>query len=1189
MSFVYGDHVATSRDLVWEQLTRIGSTRKASWIMIGDFNELTGNQEKRGGNLRSAASFVPFNLMIQHCGMLEFSCYGDQMSWRGRRGKQIVRCRLDRALGNEDFHELYPCSKVNYLDMIGSDHRPVLLNFLKSQSYTRRQFRFDKRWIGKDGLAETVDMGWNRTNNFRVPRFVDKIKNCRNAISWWRNNNIPTGQANIASLKIALEEAKNDDSIPQEEISKIAQKLKEAYHEEEIYWQQKSRNLWLKVGDKNTKIFHASTKQRRVRNKISGLFGSDNIWEESEKGMEDIASGYFRELFSKSNTSGIEETVQVLQPLITESMNRVLTKVITEKEVKNALFAMHPEKAPGPDGMTALFYQRFWYSIKDDLVQMVKDFFNSENFDQRLNETNIWLIPKKEKPQRMADFRPISLCNVSYKIISKNFCLRLKKFLPRLISDTQSVFVSGRLITDNILIAHEMFHGLRTIKVCREKFLAIKTDMSKAYDRIEWSFLEAVLHRLGFNSVWISWIMWSVSSVSYQVLMNGQPKGHIVPQRGIRQGDPLSPYLFILCTEVLIANIKKVEKDKKITGISIARACPPISHLLFADDSLFFCKAETEECQTVLDVIERYGRAYGQEINFNKSSVMFGNKITDQIKSQLKGLIGITKEGGINNYLGIPESLGGSKCKIFNYVRERLNERINGWSSNFLSKGGKEIMIKSVALALPSYVMSCFKIPQDLTYKLSSAISKYWWSSNGKDRGLHWLAWEKMCKPKSDGGMGFRCLEKYNDAMLAKQYWRLIQYPNSLLAQVLKGRYYRKVHPLRAKKPYSPSFGWKSIFSTKDLVQKGTRWCLGSGRDISVWKDLWIPDVNPRPANGRGREDYPNMKVEQLINPVSKVWYLPVLQYYMDLEDVSLIRRLPISKSFKEDRLIWHYTKSGKYTVKSGYELAWSMSDEVSSGPSSKALKAQAWKVKAPPKIKHMLWQIASGTLAVTSRLNHRGVKCDSICQRCGLKEETINHVFFECSSAVQTWTLSKVSSSIINFPTGSEYTNLDYLYWRIPNNIKEQSISGCFPWILWFLWKARNKKLFEGKQTLPQDILNRAITEYLAWEEAQKIPTEEEVNRELVEIIPSLIRCRIDGSLKSSDPTTGLGWVCIQGDDNVLLLGAKCYRKTLSPLHTELEALLWAVTSIISAKILCHVFETDCADLVAMVQSPEE
>ena len=146
---------------------------------------------------------------------------------------------------------------------------------------------------------------------------------------------------------------------------------------------------------------------------------------------------------------------------------------------------MHPEKAPGPDGMTALFFQHSWHVIKKDLVEMVNNFLVSGAMDARLNITNICMIPKTERPTRMTELRPISLCNVGYKIISKVLCQRLKICLPLLISETQSAFVAGRLISDNILIAQEMFHGLRTNKACQGKYMAIKTDMSKAYDRVE--------------------------------------------------------------------------------------------------------------------------------------------------------------------------------------------------------------------------------------------------------------------------------------------------------------------------------------------------------------------------------------------------------------------------------------------------------------------------------------------------------------------------------------------------------------------------------------------------------------------------------------------------------------------------------------------------------------------------------
>lgn len=188
--------------------------------------------------------------------------------------------------------------------------------------------------------------------------------------------------------------------------------------------------------------------------------------------------------------------------------------------------------------------------------------------------------------------RPISLCNVVYKIISKVLCQRLKRVLPDLISETQSAFVAGCLITDNILIAQAMFHRLRTNKACQTKFMAIKTDMNKAYDRVEWPFIESVLRKMGFAE---TWMMWCIRSVQHKVLINDQPKGHIIPNRGLRQGNPSSPYLFILSTEALIANVRKAKKEKTLTRLKVARESLAISDLLFADDSLFFCKETKEE------------------------------------------------------------------------------------------------------------------------------------------------------------------------------------------------------------------------------------------------------------------------------------------------------------------------------------------------------------------------------------------------------------------------------------------------------------------------------------------------------------------------------------------------------------------------------------------------------------------
>ncbi|XP_013589204.1 PREDICTED: uncharacterized protein LOC106297527 [Brassica oleracea var. oleracea] len=254
--------------------------------------------------------------------------------------------------------------------------------------------------------------------------------------------------------------------------------------------------------------------------------------------------------------------------------------------------------------------------------------------------------------------------------------------------------------------------------------MAIKTDMSKAYDRLEWVFISAVMSKMGFSSTWIEWIMRCVTSAKDHVLFNGQPRGNITPHRGL--GDLLSPFIFILCTETLVSLLNQAEIQGKKTGMCVARASPPVSHLLFADDSLFFCKAEPRECDEVMKVFKTCEEASGQCINFEKSSLLFGKKIPGSVKETIKSSTGITNEEGMRTYLGIPEDISGSKKKLFTFLKDRLQNRVNGWTGRWVTKGGKEVLIKSIIFALPTYVMYTLLLPLETCENLSSAITQFW-------------------------------------------------------------------------------------------------------------------------------------------------------------------------------------------------------------------------------------------------------------------------------------------------------------------------------------------------------------------------------------------------------------------------------------------------------------------------------
>lgn len=239
----------------------------------------------------------------------------------------------------------------------------------------------------------------------------------------------------------------------------------------------------------------------------------------------------------------------------------MLTANPTCKEIKDATFAIHPDKAHGPDGFSVAFFQSNWEITGPAICREIQQFFRTWTLAATVNHTYVRLIPKNLEATTAADFRPIALCNIYYKIISKLLSLRLKKVLSSIISENQSAFIPGRSITDNVLITHEVLHYLKTTTAKKQCSMTVKTDMSKAYDRLEWKFVAKVMERLGFHSKWIGWIMECISTVSYSYLINDSVYGLIKPSRGIRQGDPISPYLFILCGEVLSGLCKMAARE----------------------------------------------------------------------------------------------------------------------------------------------------------------------------------------------------------------------------------------------------------------------------------------------------------------------------------------------------------------------------------------------------------------------------------------------------------------------------------------------------------------------------------------------------------------------------------------------------------------------------------------------------
>ncbi|KAM1807212.1 hypothetical protein ACFX11_030258 [Malus domestica] len=315
--------------------------------------------------------------------------------------------------------------------------------------------------------------------------------------------------------------------------------------------------------------------------------------------------------------------------------------------------------------------------------------------------------------------------------------------------------------------------------------LALKLDMAKVYDCVEWAYLEKMMHKMGFPSRFIALVM--------------------------KQGDPISLYLFLIVPEGLSSLLQWAEDNSLIQCISIVPGAPMINHLFFADDSLMFCNAFLEEVNELRRIFLIYKNALGQRINFAKLAVCFSSSTGLQTKMQIHHALGVPIVLCHERYLRLPT--------------DKIWKKINGWEGKFLSKAGKEVLIKVPCQSMSSYTISGFKLP----------LSSCGWSWNSLE------TWKHLCKIKSVGGFRFWEISSFNQALLGKQGWRLLEFPNSLIARMLKARYFKDSNFMEAQLGSYPSYTWRSLVWGRVLLHYGSRWRIGNGQAIRVYDDAWIP------------------------------------------------------------------------------------------------------------------------------------------------------------------------------------------------------------------------------------------------------------------------------------------------------------------------------------------------------------
>ncbi|KAG7547383.1 F-box domain [Arabidopsis suecica] len=1066
ISFVYAANEESARRELWTEIVSIASSPRMvgkAWSVLGDFNQVLSPSDNSSSlNPNVDLPIRLFRDCLLEADLSDLNFRGCSFTWWNKRSANPLAKKLDRILVNENWLQLFPASLGFFGEPDFSDHSSCSITLNPFVQRQRKAFRFQNFLLQNPNFVPLVAYHWFSFNlvGSAMLRFSKKLKILKRYIREFSKDNYSNlekrvKEAHLVVLRLQQQLLSNPTPALALLEMKANEKWQVLLQAEESFLCQRSRITWLREGDLNTAYFHRITSARLAMNHIHFLVDNSGGRIESQQLIQEHCVSYYKSLLG-----GPEESPQfdpadlssLLEFRCSPAHQAALDSVFSPEEIRQAVFSLPRNKTSGPDGYSAEFFKSCWHIVGPELVEAVSEFFRSGQLLKQWNATTIILIPKIPNASSTSDFRPISLCNTVYKVISKLLAGRLQSLLPSVISNAQSAFLPGRLLAENVLLATELVNGYSRKNIGPRGML--KVDLRKAFDSVKWEFITAILKAMHFPDRFINWISQCISTPQFSVSVNGVTSGYFQSSRGLRQGDPISPYLFVLAMEVFSKLMSSSFAAGFINHHPQTKELD-ITHLMFADDVMVFFDGSSSSLTGISDALDIFASWSGLKMNCEKTQIFTAG--LDPGESLAISSFGFPIGSMPIRYLGLP--LMSRKLRISEYspLIEKLRKRFQSWATSSLSYARRLQLIKSVIYGLINFWTSTFILPKACIKLMESLCARFLWSGSVDISKGFKVSWANICYPKTEGGLGLRRLGIWNSTLCLKLVWLLFSGSGSLWVawhhhHHIKGKSFWSLNPST-----KDSWNWRSLLNLRPLAERFVQCKLGNGRLASFWFDSWCP---LGPLIKYFGVDGPSLLRLPIHCSVADAWddngwILPPSRSLRALPLIDLLDSVtPVFSSLEEDSYFWviQGIKFNRFPT----AITW---ESTRPRTTTKDWATSVWFKGATPKHAFTMWTAQLQRLPTRARLASWGLPIPSTCCLCSIHEETHEHLLLRCAFSEQVWHLIQLRLCL---PPCLFYTWPSLISWTKMSTSSSPSILRKLAShaAVYHLWKQRNNAL---------------------------------------------------------------------------------------------------------------------------------